>query len=302
MDRSRESLGGRTIPWRWYGALVFAAILWGIAFVPQRSAMQDTGPLTFNALRFGLGAALVAICCGLGRFRRVEAADIKPIMVLGVLLFLGAALQQIGMVSTTAGQGGFITGFYIVLVPIFLCLVWGDRITWNCWSGALIALVGLGFLSLTEHITVSVGDAWILACAVAFSLHVISIGKLGLSRDPIVLTVGQNLVCAALNGAGALLLEQDRWTTIDRVMPELAYMVFCSIGLAYTLQVLAQRHVPVADAALILSLEGVFAALGGWYLLGEKLAPIQLGGCVLMLGGIVLAQLHLLKSPTAQAP
>jgi len=283
------------IHWRWYVALVVTAAIWGLAFVPQRSAMQHTGPLTFNALRFGLGAIVVGLVAGVGRFRTISAADRRSIVILGLLLFMGAAFQQIGMVTTTAGQGGFITGLYIVLVPVFLATLWKERHPWNCWSGAFLALVGLAFLSFTERVTISSGDAWILACAVAFSFHVISIGKLSQNSDPIVISVGQNIVCAALNGIGAVSLERDRWITTWDALPQLAYMVICSIGIAYTLQVLAQRHVPVASAALLLSLEGVFAALGGWYLLDEQLTSIQIGGCVLMMVGIVLAQLHLFR-------
>lgn len=279
----------------WYLALVLTALIWGIAFVPQRSAMQHTGPLTFNALRFGCGALLVALCGGLSRFKTFSRRDAKPIVVLGLLLFFGAAFQQIGMVTTSAGQGGFITGLYIVMVPVFLSLFWRERLPWNCWTGAVVALFGLGLLSLNQSVRLASGDIWVLACAVAFSLHVISIGKMGQQSDPIVLTVGQNLVCALLNGVGAVFLEHNRWGTTARAAPELAYMVCCSIGIAYTLQVVAQRHVPVASAALILSLEGVFAALGGWYLLGEELSVRQLWGCLLMLVGILLAQAHLLQ-------
>jgi drug/metabolite transporter (DMT)-like permease len=281
--------------WVWYIALVVTACIWGVAFVPQRSAMEHTGPLTFNAVRFALGALLVVLCIGTRRFRSLNRADYRATWILGLLLFAGAALQQIGMVTTTAGQGGFITGLYIVLIPIFLYIGWKERLPLNCWSGALVALLGLGLLSLTEQVRISSGDLWVFGCAVAFAFHVIFVGKLAQHSDPIVLVVGQNLVCAIFNGIGAIALEQDRWSTTFQAWPELTYMVFCSIGIAYTLQVLAQRHVPVASAALILSLEGVFAALGGWYLLGEMLTTRQLWGCVLMMAGIMLAQLHLLK-------
>lgn len=289
--------------WCWYLALVITALIWGVAFVPQRSAMEHTGPLTFNALRFGLGALLIVLCCGARRFSSLSHTDYRAIGILGLLLFAGAALQQIGMVTTTAGQGGFITGLYIVLIPIFLFFFWSERLPVNCWSGALVALLGLGLLSLTEQVRISSGDLWVFGCAVAFAFHVVFVGKLAQHSDPIVLVVGQNLVCAIFNGIGAIALEQDRWSTTFQAWPELTYMVFCSIGIAYTLQVLAQRHVPVASAALILSLEGVFAALGGWYLLGEVLTERQIWGCVLMMVGIVLAQLHLLKqSPVPDRP
>jgi drug/metabolite transporter (DMT)-like permease len=280
---------------RWYFALVVAAALWGISFAPSRSAMEHTGPLTFNAIRFGLGGVLVGILGGMYRWRSITFYDLRIMFALGMLLFLGAALQQIGLVTTSAGQGGFITGLYIVITPVFLWSIWKESIPRNCWLGVIVALLGLGLLTLQPGLVISTGDLWVLACAVVFALHVIGVGRYGKRTDPITLSVGQYLVCSVTTGIGAAIFEQHTWPTTGEAWPELLYMVVASIGIAYTLQMMAQRHVPVATAALIMSLEGVFAALGGWWLLGESLAPRQLLGGALMIAGILIAQLHEFK-------
>jgi drug/metabolite transporter (DMT)-like permease len=296
MDRAESNIVSPRTRLLWHGALVIAAFFWGVAFVPQRMAMRYTGPFTFNAIRFAGGGLLVSAIAGRRRMRENDARDRRAMLLLGSLLFSGAALQQVGMVSASASEGGFITGLYIVLVPLLLSLVWRERIAWNCWTGALAALVGLGMLTLTGEFTLASGDAWILACAFAFALHVIAVGKYAGHSDALVLAAGQYGVCAGLNFILAAALERDTWPGTPQAFPELAYMVVCSIGIAYTLQVLAQRYVPAANAAIVLSLESAFAALAGRVVLSELLTPRQLWGGALMFTGMVLAQIHELKA------
>jgi len=286
----------------WYAALLAAAALWGIAFVPQRSAMEHTGPHTFNFLRFGGGFAALAAVIGFRRLGAFVRRSARSVLLLGALLFLGSFFQQAGMVTSPAGQGGFITGLYLVFIPLFLAWIWRERISWNCWAGALLALVGLALLTLSDTLSFSTGDAWLFACAIAFSFHVIAVGKAAPNADTLSLAAGQFAVCALLSGAAGAAFEQHTWFTTWRAYPEVLYMIFGSIGIGYTLQVVAQGHVPAANAGVVMSLESVFAEAAGYALLGEALSGRQLLGCALMFSGMLLAQLHDLRRTRAKMP
>ena len=275
-----------------YAGLFLAAIVWGIAFVPQRIAMEHTGPFTFNAIRFGGGAVLVGLFLGTTRLRAIGRKEIIASLIVGGLLYLGAAFQQIGMVSTTAGKGGFITSLYIVLVPVLLCLVWKENIALSGWIGALIAVFGMGILSLSGDFSLSIGDVWVLICSLVFSFHVIAISKSGTNIDPLTLSVGQYIVCAVLSFISAAFLETNTWSTTHRAAIPFLYMIFFSIGIGYTLQVVSQKYVVPSAAAIILSLESVFALLAGWTLLNETLTERQVAGCVLMFIGMAVAQIQ----------
>ena len=214
-------------------------------------------------------------------------------LLLGLLLFGGASLQQLGLVTTTAGKGGFITGLYVVLVPLLLALFWRDRIGWGNWAGAGLAVVGLFLLSinLREAFRIDPGDVWVLLGAFMWAMHVIAIGRLAPGHDPLKLAAVQYVACALLCAAAALVLEWGTWGGVLKAAPSILYAGVLSTGLAYTGQVVAQRHTPAADAAIILSMESVFAALSGWLALGETLTGQQLAGCALMFVGMLLAQL-----------
>jgi drug/metabolite transporter (DMT)-like permease len=213
-------------------------------------------------------------------------------VLLGALLFVGASLQQLGLVTTTAGKGGFITGLYVVLVPLLLALFWRERVRWNNWAGAGLAVAGLFLLSinLQEKLHLNPGDVWVLIGALAWALHVIAVGKIAPGKDPIRLAAAQYIICALLCAVSALVLEWGMWDGLIKAAPSILYAGVLSTGLAYTGQVVAQRHAPPADAAIIMSLESVFAALSGWLVLNETLTGQQLLGCILMFAGMLLAQ------------
>ncbi|MGC9349318.1 MAG: DMT family transporter [Anaerolineae bacterium] len=273
--------------------LLLTALIWGFAFVAQRVGMLHIGPYTFNAIRFGLGGLSLLPLIRATRRRREHNAPLPRLLLGGLLagavLFAGASAQQVGLVSTTAGKAGFITGLYVVLVPL-AGLLWGDQAPWLTWLGAILAVVGLYFLSVTEQLTLAPGDAWVLLGALFWTIHVHLIARLTQRIDPLPLAAVQFGVCSILSWAMALLTEPITWAGIDGALAPILYGGFMSVGVAYTLQVVAQRHAQPTPAAIIMSLESAFAALGGWLLLGERLDARGLLGAALMMAGMVLAQ------------
>jgi drug/metabolite transporter (DMT)-like permease len=208
-----------------------------------------------------------------------------------VVLFGGASLQQVGIVYTTAGKAGFITGLYVVIVPI-LGLLWRQVPRAAAWLGAVLAAVGLYLLSVTGPLTLAKGDALVLGCAVMFAAHVVIIGWLTRRTDSLQLAILQFAVCSALSLAVAILAEEITLASLVQAAVPILYGGLLSTGVAYTLQVVAQKDAPSTHAAIILSLESVFAAIGGCWLLGEVIPGRGLLGCGLMLGGALISQLY----------
>jgi drug/metabolite transporter (DMT)-like permease len=286
--------------------LFFASAIWGFAFVAQRIGMSHVGPFTFNAIRFALGAlALVPFLVVLngrngkqgkqgGRDKLPTCVGYKsillPILAVGLLLFIGASLQQVGVVYTTAGKAGFITGLYVIFVPL-LGLFWRQRTERLVWLAAMMAVAGMYLLSVTESNSISKGDLLVLISALFWAGHVLAIGWYSKRLVPLKLAIGQFAVCSGLSLIVALLYEEIAWSGVRAAAIPILYAGLLSVSVAYTLQVFAQRKAHPAHAAIILSLESVFAALGGWFVLGETLSLRALIGCALMLVGMLLSQL-----------
>ena len=280
--------------------LLLTALIWGCAFVAQRTGMEHIGPFAFNGIRFALGA-LVLVPVML-RFRLPPPTYLTPSgassrllfpggVLAGAVLFAGATLQQAGMVETTAGKAGFITGLYVVMVPI-AGLAFRQRAGMGTWVGALLAAAGLYLLSVTESLALSRGDALVLAGTLFWTAHVLLIGRLSPRLDPVRLAAVQFTTCSVLSLAVALVTEPFPLAGIHDAGWAILFAGIMSVGVAYTLQVVAQRQAKPAHAAIILSLETVFAALAGWLLLGEMLSARELTGCALMLGGMLASQLR----------
>nr|WP_067285932.1 DMT family transporter [Marinobacterium profundum] len=275
--------------------LLLVAAIWGLAFVAQRLGMDHLGPFGFNAARFLLGALSLLPLTLIFRARAGQG-ELRPLLrgglAAGTLLFCGASLQQAGLLYTTAGNAGFITGLYIVLVPIAARLM-GQPVSRAVWAGASLALVGLYFLSINAAMVINRGDLLELIGAAFWAGHVLIIGRLAPHLDGLRLSIIQFLICAFLCLGVALIYEQDSFTfaNLKAAWQPIAYAGLLSVGVAYTLQVYAQKHAPAAHAAIIMSLEAVFAAFGGWLLLNEELTGRALAGCTLMLAGMLLAQL-----------
>ena len=277
--------------------LLLAAAIWGFAFVAQRLGMAHVGPHTFNAIRFGLGALSLLPLIHVTRARREHNASLGRLVaggvVLGIALFAAASTQQIGLVTTTAGKAGFITGLYVVLVPL-LALAWGERASWITWLGALLAVAGLYFLSVTEHMTLSPGDAWVLLSAFLWAVQIQLVARLTRTIDALPLAAAEFAVCSGLSWIATWVTGEPITSSgLQGAFLPILYGGLMSVGVAFTLQVVSQRHAKPTPAAIIMSLESAFAALGGWLLLDERLGPRGALGAALMMAGMVLAQIKL---------
>jgi drug/metabolite transporter (DMT)-like permease len=216
---------------------------------------------------------------------------------LGLALFSGASLQQIGLVYTTAGKAGFITGLYVIIVPL-LGLFWRQQPKIGTWIGAILAAIGLYFLSVTEEFTIELGDLLVLIGAFFWAAHVLIIGWLSPRINPVKLAFSQYVACSILSLITACVIEDITMLSIFQAAIPILYGGLLSVGIAYTLQVIAQRDAHPAHAAILLSLEAVFAAIGGWLILGEIISARGLFGCGLMLSGMLLSQLWGLMNKT----
>lgn len=280
--------------------LLLTAAIWGFAFVAQRVGMEHIGPFLFNAIRFALGSLslLPLIYLGMGNGRSEstppipisKGARIAGSLLAGSVLFGGASLQQIGIVYTTAGKAGFITGLYVILVPI-IGLKWGRKASTGTWIGALLAVTGLYLLSVTEKFTIDKGDLLVLMSAFMWAAHVLWISWLSPRMNPLILASSQFAICSIFSLLAASALEPIILGSILAAAVPILYGGLCSVGIAYTLQVVAQRDAHPAHASILLSMEGAFAVLGGWLILNETLSLRGLAGCGFMLAGMVLSQL-----------
>ena len=277
--------------------LLVVAIIWGFAFVAQRLGMEHLGPFGFNASRFALGATSLLPLLWVLKSSREEnpKALLLSGIAAGIILFAGASLQQAGLLYTTAGNAGFITGLYIIFVPLFGLLL-AQSTSINTWIGGTIAIFGLYVLSFRDLSQVNIGDLLELCGAAFWALHVLLIAKIAPRFNNLHLAILQFTVCAALSAATAWVLEPNfTFDNIKLSWGAIAYAGLMSVGIAYTLQIVAQRHAPPAHAAIIMSLETVAAALGGWWLLNETATIYSLIGCGLMLAGMLVSQLDLFR-------
>lgn len=276
------------------GLLLLTALIWGAAFVAQRVGMEHVGPLTFNGLRFALGAAsLLPLALRHSAATSGQLTGLKALgggVLAGCILFSGASLQQFGLVETTAGNAGFITGLYVVIVPLIGRFL-GQKPGLGSWVGAVLSAVGLYLLSVTADLRFNPGDLLVFIGAFFWAGHVLVIGWLSPHMNAARLSCLQFAVCSALSLLAACATEEIAWAGIMDAAIPILYGGFMSVGVAFTLQVVAQQDSPPAHAAIIMSLESVFAALTGWLLLGETLSHRGLVGCALMLVGMLCAQL-----------
>lgn len=278
--------------------LMLAALLWGSAFVPQRIATDHLEYFLFNGLRFLLGGALlfpwVKPRCVPQRSFFLWAA------IAGSLLVVAAALQQAGLKYTTAGKSAFLTTVYVVLVPVFLSLFWREKMGWRSWVGAFIAMIGAFLLSinLNEGFRVDFGDSLEMAGAAFWALQIIVVGRAMKHVEILLFSVGQYFVAGVLSTLLGLAMASQAPDGLAEAGRGLAacwwtvvYVGVFSVAAGYTLQATGQKHAPAADAAIILSLESVFAAIFGYLLLPDEILGVQqLCGCAAILGACFLVQ------------
>lgn len=279
--------------------LLFAAAIWGFGFVAQRLGMNYLEPFAFNSMRFLLGAlSLVPLLWLLSRKSTPTANDhnslkkpplLKGGLICGLVLFVAATLQQYGLFYTTAAKAGFITGLYLILVPM-LGIFLRHKTGMSIWVGAFLALTGLYLLSVNDNFTMSLGDSLIFIGSLFWAFHILVIDHFSGRVDPIELSAMQFLICGLLSSGVSLLIETPTINNILACWKPILFAGVVSVGIAYTLQVIAQKNANPSHAAIIMSLEAVFAAIGGVWLLDETLSPRAWFGCGLMLAGMLLSQ------------
>jgi drug/metabolite transporter (DMT)-like permease len=285
------------------GLLLLTAMIWGFAFVAQRSGMAVIGPLAYSGVRFVLGTLILVPVWRLLRHQAIKTGQTRlsrsltpgqrwlNISIAGVILFIGANLQQIGLVYTTAANAGFITCFYVVLVPIVGIFI-GHPASWRVWLGAILALIGLYILSVGGGFVISPGDVLVLIGAFVWTAHILVINRLASRMDALEIAVGQFAVCAVLSLGAALIFEPHPFDGVAAAAIPILYGGIFSIGVAFTLQIVAQKSAHPARASIIMSMEALFAGIGGVLILGEPLTLRLLAGGLAMLAGMILAQLE----------
>lgn len=289
--------------------LLLAAFIWGVAFVAQSEGMKYVEPFTFIGIRSYLGGVALLVFLGVRKLctqkklgtqegspsaEEKKKASRKDLLLggisCGVILFTASALQQIGiMYSPEAGKAGFITALYIVLVP--LCGIFRKKkIGLQVWLAVLVAIVGMYLLCITDGFSVAKGDISLMLCAVAFTGHILVIDYFSPKTDGVAMSCIQFFVCGILGTIGVLLTEQVVLSQVIKAWRPLVYAGVLSSGVAYTLQIVAQKDTEPTVASLLMSLESVFAVLGGFVILGQRLSVRELLGCGFMFAAILLAQ------------
>ena len=285
---------------RWQADLLLlgVALIWGVTFAVQSTAMQHIGPLAFTGLRFLIGAAVVAPLAWreLAVLRRGghrhDRGDALRVAGLGVLLCLGAAWQQFGIMHTTVTSAGFLTALYVPTVPLLAWVLMRKAVGAVVWLSALGCVAGTWLLSGAGRVSMSVGDAWVLASVLPWALHVLWVGEVGRRlAAPFTVACGQFLACGLLAAAWAAVSEPFALAMVAAAAPQIAFAGLLSVGFGFTGQVVAQRFTRAADAAILMSAETLFAALAGYALMGDRLDALAWSGAALIMVCILAMQL-----------
>ena len=280
--------------------LLLTAFIWGSAFVAQSVGMDYLGPFTFNSIRSIMGGITLLPVIFI-RKRKADTkgedrhtGDRKTLIIgglcCGMALAAASSLQQIGIMYTTAGKAGFITALYILIVPI-LGLFLGKRAGIRVWFGVALAVAGMYFLCITDGLSISRGDLLVFLCAIVFSVHILVIDYFAPKVDGVCLSCIQFFVSGILCGIPMFVSEQPMISQVTAAWMPLIYAGVLSSGVAYTLQIIAQKNTDPTVACLLLSMESVFSALTGWVILGEQMSGRELFGCALMFTAVILAQI-----------
>ena len=278
---------------------LITTFIWGTAFIAQDTGMDNIGPLTFNAARFFVGfVTVLPIAILVERGKIIENINLdkklffKYLFLMSLSLFFGTFLQQTSLLYTNIANAAFFTVFYVPLVPIILFIIYKIKVHWSIWPSILLCIIGVYFLSDFSNSEILIGDSLVILCSVFWALHIIFAGKFMEKFDiPIFFAALQAILVGMYSLLFALLFEEINLTNILLENYSIIYAGFLSGGIAFTLQMYAQKNIEEAPAAIIYSLEGVFAALAGWIILNQMLDFNNILGCFLILIAVILSQI-----------
>ena len=278
---------------------LITTIIWGTAFIAQDTGMDNIGPLTFNAARFFVGfVTVLPIALLVERGKIIENINLdkklffKYLFLMSLSLFFGTYLQQTSLLYTNIANAAFFTVFYVPLVPIILFIIYKIKVHWSIWPSILLCIIGVYFLSDFSNSEILIGDSLVILCSVFWALHIIFAGKFMEKFDiPIFFAALQAILVGMYSLLFALLFEEINLTNILLENYSIIYAGFLSGGIAFTLQMYAQKNIEEAPAAIIYSLEGVFAALAGWIILNQMLDFSNILGCFIILIAVILSQI-----------
>ena len=278
---------------------LITTFIWGTAFIAQDTGMDNIGPLTFNAARFFVGfVTVLPIALLVERGKIIENINLdkklffKYLFLMSLSLFFGTYLQQTSLLYTNIANAAFFTVFYVPLVPIILFIIYKIKVHWSIWPSILLCIIGVYFLSDFSNSEILIGDSLVILCSVFWALHIIFAGKFMEKFDiPIFFAALQAILVGMYSLLFALLFEEINLTNILLENYSIIYAGFLSGGIAFTLQMYAQKNIEEAPAAIIYSLEGVFAALAGWIILNQMLDVSNILGCFIILIAVILSQI-----------
>ncbi len=278
--------------------LMLASIIWGTTFVVQQVGTGNLGAITFTSARFFMGSMIV-LPFAIVQYKRINRGPRKikqrewlGMVITGIALFSAAVLQQVGIFHTSVANAGFLTALYVPMVPIFALFILKKTIHWSVWPASIGCLVGTYIMSGANNLNISIGDLWVIASAFFWAAHMLLVGTMATrTQAPLIVAAVQFLVCSFLGFILGFFVEHPTLADIPGALFGICYAGILSVGIAFTLQVVAQRFTPASDTAVILSAETVFAALAGFIFLGERLSHGQLFGASMILSGILAVQL-----------
>ena len=278
--------------------LIICTFIWGTTFIAQDSGMDYIGPLTFNSVRFFVGFLVVipfVFFFEKNKIKKIKDEKknfLKLIIPVGIFLFLGCIFQQISLLYTDVANSAFFTIFYVPMVPLIVFFLFSEKFHWSIWPSVISCVIGGYFLSDISNSIIMFGDSLVLIGAIFWALHIIYIGKIIDKYDlPFLIALLQNLIVASLSFILVIIFEEFDFSKIKLAAIEILYAGILSGGVAFALQIFGQKNISSAPAAIVMSLEGVIAAIAAWLILNQILGLNNIIGCVFILVGILLSQL-----------
>ena len=282
-----------------FACLLACSFIWGTTFIAQDTGMDNIGPFTFNSVRFFVGFLVISPFVFLFERKKINIQTrakanefIKLIIPVGVFLFLGTVFQQVSLLYTDVANSAFFTIFYVPMVPIIVYFLFSERLHWSIWPSVVACIIGGYLLSDVSDVNIRFGDGLVLIGALFWALHIIYIGKIIDQFDlPFLIAMLQNIIVAGFSFLLVIMFEEIDFSKIRLETVEILYAGILSGGVAFALQLFGQKNISAAPAAIVMSLEGVFAAISAWIILNQLLGLNNIIGCTLILGGVLLSQL-----------